>query len=179
MRVYLHYTAAVASLEMNYGDTGFPWDPDTFPQVCVSLSSPRSTLSFSSSPGSVRCRGRRSLRRSRWVCPGSGPREERCAGTAQHEPCSRDWFSFCHMAVKIHPRKNFGFFLPLLWDSPGWAAPVVPVVLLAAGSCSPQRCTVHGISVSVLFSRPKFTTQQPELFKMGKLPNLYHFTFLC
>lgn len=69
--------------------------------------------------------------------------------------------------------------LPLFQESPGWALPALPRVLLAAGSCSLQRCTVHGISVSVLFNHPKFTTRQPELLKMGKHPNLYHFTFLC
>lgn len=92
---------------MNYGDTGFPWDPNTLPQVCVSPSSPQSTLGSSSSPGSVRGRRRQCPRRSCQVCPGCGPREERRAGSA--ELCNRDWFSFPHVAVKIRPCKNFSF----------------------------------------------------------------------
>lgn len=91
---------------MNYGDIGFPWDPHTLPQVCVSPSCPQSTRGFSSSPGSARCQGQQ----SRQACPSSRPRVERHAGSTECKLCNRDWFSFPHVAVKTHPRKNFSFF---------------------------------------------------------------------
>lgn len=95
---------------MNYGDTAFPWDPNTSPQVRVSPSSPQSTLGFSSSPGSVGGRGRQSRGDPARFVPAAGRGRSAmlavqnanfATGTASPSP---------HAAVKTRPCKNFSFF---------------------------------------------------------------------
>lgn len=146
---------------------------------------PQPALGFLKPSHSAQCQGQQFLQRYRLGVAPDPPL--RHMGSARHvtaEPklCCGDYFRFPYVAVKTHVglfpsifnRKILGSVISFVFFFP-----FINYSVTNRANCSLQRCIVHDISVNVLFSGEKFTTRQPEVFKTGKLPNLYHFTFLC